>query len=114
MNPLMSIIQNVKAKGVSVSGNKYFNQILSEIENGQHKLIVERIQKLIYDGKIEEAAKLKLNLPAFAPSGIFRVGHKKENLSVFSQIVILDYDKINSELYDQIFVKVCSINTTLW
>lgn len=113
MNPLISIIPNVKVKGVSVSGNKYLDQILSEIVNGQHKLIVERIQKLIYDGKIEEAAKLKITLPAFAPSGVFVIGRKKENLSVFSRIIILDYDKINPEFYDQKFAQVCSLNTTL-
>lgn len=45
-------------------------------------------------GKAEEARQLKGRLPGFTPSGVFRGGHRAEQLERYSGLVGLDFDHV--------------------
>lgn len=110
MNPLVTIIENLEK-----IPNNYFslNQVLTEIISDKHKLKVEKIRNFVASGKVEEASKIKKTLPAFISTGQFLGGRKKENNSVFSNIVVLDFDHIIPDQYDHKFSKACSLPTTI-
>ena len=113
VNPVVSIVANMKVKGNSITDNKHLDHVLTEIATGKYNEKVEKIRHLVKEGKTDEAGNLKDTLPAFIATGKYIGGHKEENLSEFSNVIVLDFDEIKSELYDQIFIKACQISTTL-
>lgn len=46
-------------------------------------------------GNVEGARKLKTQLPGFTPSGVFRTGHRADQLETYSHAVGLDFDHVS-------------------
>lgn len=109
MNPIVSIV----VKLGQISECKNLDDVIAEIRDGKYKLKVEEVRKLQNSGKGDDANLLKKTLPSFITAGKFVGGHKKENLSLFSGVLILDFDGITTQSYDFKFAKACSVPTTL-
>lgn len=70
--------------------------IINDIKDGKYHSKVQDIRTYLDRGE-DEADRLKKGLPAFTPSGVFKGGRKLENLESYSQIIVLDFDKIPEE-----------------
>lgn len=74
--------------------DKPLENILNDIKTGTYKKEIDVIRGLMDEGKEEESQKLKLRLLGFTASGIFGNHRCSENLITYSQLVILDIDKL--------------------
>jgi hypothetical protein len=86
--------------------------ITKDIAEGKYKTEVEQVREAIQQGRIEDAEKLKKQLPAFTPSATFSGGRKIEFLTVYSQFIILDFDKLTPEQLQSAFSKASAIPFT--
>lgn len=77
--------------------NKAILLITKDIAEGKYKDLVEPIRMAIGMGKADRVDRLKKDLPAFTPSGIFEGGRKMEYLKMYSGFVHLDFDKLSPE-----------------
>jgi len=93
--------------------NKRIIHILRDIKSDKYKQEVEQIRKLNADNDKENADLLKKQLPAFTASGTFKNSRKAESLVEYSQILCLDFDKIDPSLYDMAFQKISAIPQTI-
>lgn len=84
------------------------NDIASDLYKGQ----VEGIRDLLAQGKTEEAAQKKKQLPAFTPSGVFKEKRQKPYLEMYSGYLHLDFDKLTPEQLDTAFKVIIEIPYT--
>jgi len=70
------------------------NDVLGQIKNGTHESIL-RIREFHNNGLENEAKKLKSELPAFTPCGVFGDSRKVESLSEYSGLIVLDFDHLD-------------------
>lgn len=71
--------------------------ILDEIKTGKYKHAIVYLRKSLSENKMEAYEKAKKSLPAFTPSGKFIGGRKMEFLVDYSNCIILDIDKLQSD-----------------
>ncbi len=71
--------------------------ILEEIKTGKYKHAIIYLRKSLSENKMEAYEKAKKSLPAFTPSGKFVGGRKMNFLDQYSNIIILDIDKLQPE-----------------
>ena len=71
--------------------------ILEEIKTGKYKHAIIYLRKSLSENKMEAYEKAKKSLPAFTPSGKFIGGRKMNFLEEYSNIIILDIDKLLPE-----------------
>ena len=50
----------------------------------------------VAEGRKEEAVRLKRFLPGFTPSGVFRGGHRDDQVAAYSMVVGLDFDHVEN------------------
>ncbi len=77
--------------------HKTIPMILDEIKTGKYKHAIVYLRKSLSENKMEAYEKAKKSLPAFTPSGKFIGGRKMEFLVEYSNCIILDIDKLNTE-----------------
>jgi len=77
--------------------HKTIPMILEEIKTGKYKHAIVYLRKSLSENKMEAYEKAKKSLPAFTPSGKFIGGRKMEFLVDYSNIIILDIDKLQPE-----------------
>ncbi|UOK42124.1 MULTISPECIES: VapE domain-containing protein [Flavobacterium] len=77
--------------------HKTIHDILQEIKTGKYKPGIVYLRKSLTENKMEAYEKAKKSLPAFTPSGKFEGGRKMEFLKEYSNVIILDIDKLTSE-----------------
>jgi hypothetical protein len=77
--------------------HKTIPMILEEIKTGKYKHAIIYLRKSLSENKMEAYEKAKKSLPAFTPSGKFVGGRKMNFLEDYSNIIILDIDKLQSE-----------------
>ena len=77
--------------------HKTIPMILDEIKTGKYKHAIVYLRKSLSENKMEAYEKAKKSLPAFTPSGKFIGGRKMEFLVDYSNCIILDIDKLNTE-----------------
>ncbi len=77
--------------------HKTIPMILEEIKTGKYKHAIVYLRKSLSENKLEAYEKAKKSLPAFTPSGKFIGGRKMEFLAEYSNYIILDIDKLQSE-----------------
>jgi hypothetical protein len=70
--------------------------ILKNIKQGEWKDLIEELRINLRNGEEERAGELKKNLPCFTISGMFKGRRKKANLSQYSNLIGLDYDKVDN------------------
>lgn len=103
-----SIFQNHYRNTATVS----FDKIANAIINGRFKEQVEKVRQLRTDGKLDEANKEKQKLDAFTSSGVFVGRRNAENLKLYSQLIILDFDKLDNDKLTECITKARSIEYT--
>jgi hypothetical protein len=86
--------------------------LTNQIKDGKYKEEVQKVTALASQGNKEEADKLKKQLLAFTPSGTFEGGRKLEYLTMYSQFIILDLDKLTPEQLQAAFDKAAAIPYT--
>jgi hypothetical protein len=77
--------------------HKTIPMILEEIKTGKYKHAIIYLRKSLSENKMEAYEKAKKSLPAFTPSGKFVGGRKMNFLEEYSNIIILDIDKLQPE-----------------
>ena len=77
--------------------HKTIPMILDEIKTGKYKHAIVYLRKSLSENKMEAYEKAKKSLPAFTPSGKFIGGRKMNFLEEYSNIIILDIDKLQPE-----------------
>jgi hypothetical protein len=75
--------------------HKPIQQILEEIRSGTYKHAIVYLRKSKTENKLEAYEKAKKSLPAFTPSAKFVGGRKMEFLTEYSNLIILDIDKLS-------------------
>jgi len=76
--------------------HKTISAILEEIKAGKYKHAITYLRKSLSEKKMEAYEKAKKSLPAFTPSGKFEGGRKLEFLVEYSNVMILDIDKLSA------------------
>jgi hypothetical protein len=89
----LSIFQNF----TTITENKPFTDILTDIKTGKYRGPVTYIRKCLQEQKLESYEKGKKGLPAFTPSGEFEGGRNQDTLKKYSGIIVLDFDKLTPE-----------------
>lgn len=92
--------------------NRSLILILNDIKNGKYKAEVELIRSCNFIGESEKAERLKMNLPAFTPSGTFEGGRKADLLKQYSGFVHLDFDKLTPDQLNAAFIAITQIAFT--
>lgn len=92
--------------------NKSLIILTKEIQEGKYKAEVEQVRQLIMQGNKEEADRLKKLLPAFTPSAVYKGGRKPEFLEMYSQFIILDFDKLLPNELQAAFQKAAAVPYT--
>src|SRR5689334_5159727 len=90
---MISIFKNF----VKVIDHKTITEILTEIRIGKYKQTILNLRKALAENKMDLYEKTKKSLPAFTPSGNFVGGRKMDFLSIYSNLIILDIDKLTSK-----------------
>lgn len=80
-----------------VAGHRTLAQIIEAIKGNHFKNEVAQIRLALQRSNKAKADKLKKQLPAFTPSGNFNGGRTLEHLVEYTQLVILDFDKLEKE-----------------
>lgn len=99
----VSIFQNFN----EITENKEIIEVLTDIKTGKYKNVITYLRKSLAESKMEAYERAKKSLPAFTPSACFKGGRKQEFITAYTQIVVLDIDKISSEQLSQSKEKVC-------
>jgi hypothetical protein len=71
--------------------------IAKDIASDKYKAPVEKIRKLLQQGKTGEAQELKKQLLAFTPSGVFKNRRVKDDVEMYNNFIHLDFDKLTDE-----------------
>jgi predicted P-loop ATPase len=104
----LSIIQSFN----NVVASESVSSILESFKDGKYRASIEPLILLYQKGDKSEYNKLKKKLLGFTPSGIFESKRKSENLSVYSNLIILDIDNLDSENIILLFDKIKSSEFT--
>lgn len=86
--------------------------ILTEIKNGKHKILVEEIRILVAAGKKKEVEIVMKKLPWFLISGIFDEDPDEEAIKEYSGYVTLELEDIDYINAQELIQKIESIATT--
>lgn len=90
---VVSIFKNFN----EVVQNQNIVEVLSDIQTGKYKNIITYLRKSLAESKMEAYERAKKSLPAFTPSASFKGGRKLEFITQYTQIVVLDIDKLSKE-----------------
>jgi hypothetical protein len=78
-----------------IIGNTRLDDLICDIKNGKYKWQVEKLRRLVAEGKQKDYNKQKKSLYSFTPSGTFANGRKQDLMKSYSNIIILDIDKLD-------------------
>ena len=80
--------------------------VLYEIKAGKYKEDILQLRALILKNNEALTSVFKKNLPAFTPCGLFANGRKKDKLSSYNRLQILDIDKVKGITIEELKAKV--------
>src|SRR5690554_5984462 len=90
---VVSIFQNFN----EVVQNQKIIEVLNDIKTGKYINVITYLRKSLAESKMEAYERAKKSLPAFTPSASFKGGRKLEFVKQYTQIVVLDIDKLTTE-----------------
>lgn len=90
---VVSIFQNFN----EVVQNQKIIEVLNDIKTGKYINVIKYLRKSLAESKMEAYERAKKSLPAFTPSASFKGGRKLEFIISYTQIVVLDIDKLSKE-----------------
>lgn len=70
-------------------------RVLCGIANGAYGKEVSEAREYFFEGDIEKYNQIKFGLPAVTFCGIFKNGHKAEECTHYSSLLVIDIDKLN-------------------
>jgi hypothetical protein len=77
-------------------------QILTEIKSSKYKVPIDQLRAFIQNEQLEEYNLHKKSLPAVTFCGAFEGKRKRELLKSYTQIIVLDIDKLNSNELERV------------
>ena len=80
-----------------LQGHKEILEVLNEIKSGAYQKEVEAIRAAFHQGEKHLGDALKKQLPAFTASGTFNNGRKANLIDQYSQLLVIDIDKLTVE-----------------
>jgi hypothetical protein len=92
-------------KGAKQSVSISLIDALQSFGNGTYDCPIKQMQEFLSQGNHEEYSILKAKLPAITFCGEFNGGHAKGNMVRYSNLLIIDIDKLSEEEYNR--VKKC-------
>lgn len=90
---IVSIFKNFN----EVVQNSKVVEVLNDIKTGKYINVITYLRKSLAESKMEAYERAKKSLPAFTPSASFKGGRKLEFVTAYTQIVVLDIDKLTTE-----------------
>ncbi len=87
-------------------------KIIEVIVRGTFKTQVENVRRLLAEGKSKEAQQTKMSLDAVTFAGVFSTRRKEEFLTSYSQIIVLDFDKLDGDILKNSIAQVQKIEYT--
>ena len=90
---VVSIFKNFN----EVVQNQKIIEVLQDIKTGKYKNVITYLRKSLAESKMEAYERAKKSLPAFTPSACFKSGRKLEFITAYTQMVVLDIDKLSKE-----------------
>ena len=72
------------------------SQIIGFIKNGAHAEQINLLREFIKAGDTNNADNAKKQLPGFTPSGLFSTSRSEANLSQYSRVLHVDFDKLTT------------------
>lgn len=90
---VVSIFKNFN----EVVQNQKIIEVLQDIKTGKYKNVITYLRKSLAESKMEAYERAKKSLPAFTPSACFKGGRKLEFITAYTQMVVLDIDKLSKE-----------------
>lgn len=90
---VVSIFKNFN----EVVENQKIIEVLNDIKTGKYINVITYLRKSLAESKMEAYERAKKSLPAFTPSASFKGGRKLEFVTAYTQIVVLDIDKLTKE-----------------
>ncbi|MDY0090577.1 MAG: VapE family protein [Flavobacteriaceae bacterium] len=90
---VVSIFKNFN----EVVQNSKVVEVLNDIKTGKYINVITYLRKSLAESKMEAYERAKKSLPAFTPSASFKGGRKLEFVTAYTQIVVLDIDKLTKE-----------------
>lgn len=93
---VVSIFKNFN----EVIENQKIIEVLNDIKTGKYINVITYLRKSLKESKMEAYERAKKSLPAFTPSASFKGGRKLEFVTAYTQIVVLDIDKLTTEQLD--------------
>lgn len=93
---VVSIFKNFN----EVVENQKIIEVLNDIKTGKYINVITYLRKSLAESKMEAYERAKKSLPAFTPSASFKGGRKLEFVTAYTQIVVLDIDKLTTEQLD--------------
>lgn len=90
---VVSIFKNFN----EVVENQKIIEVLNDIKTGKYINVITYLRKSLAESKMEAYERAKKSLPAFTPSASFKGGRKLEFVTAYTQIVVLDIDKLSKE-----------------
>lgn len=77
--------------------NQKIIEVLNDIKTGKYINVIKYLRKSLAESKMEAYERAKKSLPAFTPSACFKGGRKLQFITAYTQIVVLDIDKLSKE-----------------
>ena len=87
---VVSIFKNFN----EVVENAQIIEVLSDIKTGKYINVITYLRKSLAESKMEAYERAKKSLPAFTPSASFKGGRKLEFITAYTQMIVLDIDKM--------------------
>lgn len=94
---LASKVSYQKDTWANLSKQMTVEEVLSEIKSDTYKTKIEKLRELLNTGNNESYKVEKLKLPAVTFCGTFLEVRKKEALSVYNELIVIDIDKLTQE-----------------
>ena len=92
-----------------VGSDSEITEVLESIKNGDYKEDINSIRYAVHSEDFGTADEIKNGLVAFTTSGTFGSARTKENITSYSKMICLDFDKLAHEELQETFtiIKDC-------
>ena len=81
----------------TVSGETTFTQDMADIRNGKHAKLIIKIASLVAQGKVEEANRVKKQLPFRTLTANYRERRLAPSITRYNPVITLDIDDLEEE-----------------
>ncbi|MDY0090965.1 MAG: DUF3987 domain-containing protein [Flavobacteriaceae bacterium] len=93
-----------------VGSDSELGEIIECIKNGDYKEDINSIRYAVHSEDLKTADEIKSKLVGFTTSGTFGTARTKENITSYSKMICLDFDKLDHQELQEILtiIKICN------